>query len=317
MSGLKEEQIKFFKEEGYLIVEDVLPPTDLQPLIEEFNEAVNLNAREAESRGWLKEIFEKEPFERRLAKICDSADDPALGSIQSILFRGLHAKVKTAGMFAVITHSAILDIVESLIGPEILAHPQFNVRAKLPNQDRSVVPWHQDLGYLQLSAENTFMVNFWIPLVNATVENGCMEVIAGSHRSKILDHVPNLGPAGNFKGVIDEELPKGKQISCPMRVGDVLLMHHTTIHRSIPNNSDHIRWSLDLRYCDPSLPTGRDHDHPGFIARSLKHPELVAKSHLNWLRDFIELMLPDMNHTDHSGCCTHINHRYSPSQKLP
>ena len=278
MPGLSAEQVAFFKEEGYLLMEDVLPPADLQPLIEEFNR----NAREARVEGWLENIFEGEPFERRLARICEAVDDPDRTSSRSILFRGLQGKMKTAGMFAVVTHPAILDIVESVIGPEILAHPQFNVRAKLPNQDRSVVPWHQDLGYLQPDAEETFMVNFWIPLVDATAQNGCMEVIAGSHRARLIGHVHNLGPAGNFKGIVDEELPPGEQVLCPVPVGGVLLTQHKTIHRSIPNRSDHIRWSLDLRYTDPAMPTGRD-SVPGFIARSRANPELVAGSHLDWL----------------------------------
>ena len=145
-------------------------------------------------------------------------------------------------MFAVQTHPAILDIVESLIGPEILAHPQFNIRPKLPNQDTSVVPWHQDLGYLQPDASETFMVNFWIPLVDATVENGCMEVIAGSHKVPLINHVTGLGPGRNFKGIVDEALPDGEQVQCPVPLGSVLLIQHKTIHRSVPNHSDHIRW---------------------------------------------------------------------------
>ena len=224
------------------------------------------NAREAQAEGQLSELFEDEPFERRLARMVESIADPSDTSFSDTFFEGLHGKLKTEGMFAVQTHPAILDIVESLIGPEILAHPQFNIRPKLPNQDTSVVPWHQDLGYLQPDASETFMVNFWIPLVDATVENGCMEVIAGSHKAPLIDHVTGLGPGRNFKGIVDEELPDGEQVQCPVPLGGVLLIQHKTIHRSVPNHSDHIRWSMDIRYSDPRMPTGRD-GVPGFIAK--------------------------------------------------
>ena len=243
MRGLNPEQIAFYKDWGYLLVEDVIPVEDLQLLISELDEAVDQNARKAQVKGELSELFEDEPFERRLARIVESVADPSDTSFSDTLFEGLHGKLKTEGMFAVQTHPAILDIVESLIGPEILAHPQFNIRPKLPNQDTSVVPWHQDLGYLQPDASETFMVNFWIPLVDATVENGCMEVIAGSHNAPLIDHITGLGPGRNFKGIVDEALPDGEQVQCPVPLGGVLLIQHKTIHRSVPNYSDHIRWS--------------------------------------------------------------------------
>ena len=285
MRGLNAEQIAFYKDQGYLLVEDVIPVEDLQPLISELNETVDQNVRKAQARGDLPELFEDEPFERRLARIVESVADPSETSFTDTFFEGLHGKLKTEGMFAVMTHLAILDMVESLIGQEILAHPQFNIRPKLPNQDTSVVPWHQDLGYLQSDASETFMVNFWIPLVDATVENGCMEVIAESHKVPLINHVTELGPGRNFKGIVDEALPDGEQVQCPVPLGGVLLIQHKTIHRSVPNHSDHVRWSLDLRYSDPRMPTGRD-GVPGFIARSKAHPAFVANSLEDWLKLF-------------------------------
>ena len=285
MRGLNSEQVGFYKDQGYLLVEDVVPVEDLQLLISELNETVDQNARKAQANGELSELFEDEPFERRLARIVESVTDPSESSFTDTLFDGLHGKLKTDGMFAVMTHPAILNIVESLIGPEILAHPQFNIRPKLPNQDTSVVPWHQDLGYLQADATDTFMVNFWIPLVDATVENGCMEVIAGSHKALLINHVLGLGPGANFKGIVDEALPDGEQVQCPVPLGGVLLIQHKTIHRSVPNHSDHVRWSLDLRYSDPRMPTGRD-GVPGFIARSKAEPASVANNLTEWLRLF-------------------------------
>ena len=285
MRGLDAEQIAFYKDQGYLLVEDVIPVEGLQPLISELNETVDQNARNAQANGALFELFADEPFERRLARIVESVAEPSDTSFADTLFEGLHGKLKTEGMFAVMTHPGILDIVESLIGPEILAHPQFNIRPKLPNQDTSVVPWHQDLGYLQPDASETFMVNFWIPLVEATVENGCMEVIAGSHKVPLIDHVTGLGPGRNFKGIIDEALPDGEQVQCPVPLGSVLLIQHKTIHRSVPNYSDHVRWSLDLRYSDPRMPTGRD-GVPGFIARSEAQPASVTNNLEDWLRLF-------------------------------
>ena len=277
MFGLTQQQLAFFREEGYLLVDDAVDPTVLQPLLAELDESIDAFARAALADGRLSDAHADEPFERRLDALALQLADPA-----PLLALG-RGKQRTPGMFRIYTDSVLLDIVESVIGPEILAHPQFNIRAKRPHQDEGVVPWHQDLGYLQPDAAETFMVNFWIPLVDATRENGCMEVIAGSHRAPLLDHERGMGPAGNFKGVIDEQLPDGEHVLCPVRVGGVLLTQHKTMHRSLPNVSDHIRWSLDLRYSHPELPTGRQ-GVPGFIARSRRDPESVCRSAQEWVR---------------------------------
>ena len=277
MSGLTQQQLAFFREEGYLLVEDAIDPSVSQRLRAELDEGIDAFARAELAHGRLSDAHAEEPFERRLHLLALQLADPAP---MLALGRG---KQRTPGMFQIYTCPSLLDIVESVIGPEVLAHPQFNIRAKRPYQDEGVVPWHQDLGYLQPDAAETFMVNFWIPLVDATRENGCMEVIAGSHRAPLLDHEHGMGPAGNFKGVIDEQLPDGEHVLCPVRVGGVLLTQHKTMHRSLPNVSDHIRWSLDLRYSHPELPTGRQ-GVPGFIARSRRDPESVCRSAEEWVR---------------------------------
>ncbi len=282
MSGLTQSQIEFYTEQGYLLVDDVIPTHDFDLLISELNSQVDKNARQAFEAGSLEDLLEDEPFERRLARLVETMPDSWNTSSSDPMFDGMKGKLKTPGMFQILRHPGILDIVESLIGPDILAHPQFNIRAKLPRQDAAVVPWHQDLGYLEPDADETFMVNFWIPLVDATEENGCLEVIAGSHRENLIPHTPGLGPAGNFKGLTDDLLPPGDQVMCPVKLGGVLLLLHKTIHRSIPNLSDHARWSLDLRYSDPKMPTGRD-EVPGFIARSKSDPASVTESLEDWL----------------------------------
>ena len=177
MGGLNAGQRSLYLENGYLLLEDVIPPADLQPLINEIDEVIDQHACQAYAEGRLSDLFRDEPFDRRLACIREAMDDASFGR------EVMGKRHKTAGMFHVVTHPAILDIVESVIGPEILAHPQFNCQAKMPHEARSQIPWHQDLSFLEREAEQTFMVNFWIPLVDATVDNGCLEVISGSHRA--------------------------------------------------------------------------------------------------------------------------------------
>lgn len=275
MPGLSPDQVNDYKEQGFLLVPDVFDPSVCDALKDELSERVEAFARQAHAEGQLDNLYADEPFPTRMARIAADVDDvgPAL--------RQLNGKLRTEGMFRVLTEPALLDIVAAVIGDEILAHPQYNVRCKLPNQDATVVPWHQDLGYLEADAEQTFMVNFWIPLVDADADNGCMEVIAGSHRTPLFEHEKGLGPAGNFLGVREQDLPDGEHVLCPVREGGVLLIQHKTFHRSLPNMSDHVRWSLDLRYSDPAMPTGRD-GVSGFIARSQANPASVCPDVEAW-----------------------------------
>jgi phytanoyl-CoA hydroxylase len=273
MSELTQSQIDAVHEDGYLLLPRLLDPAAFQPLIEEFEAIIDGYARRAHEEGRLRDRLEAEPFDRRLACIHAAMEDA------SELWAAVHGKnQKTAGMFAVITHPALLDVVESLIGPEILAHPQFNSRAKLPRHQATVVPWHQDLGYLQEEADETFMVNFWLPLVDAPMETGPLQVIPGSHRWGRQPHVTVDG----YLGIREEDLPPHEVVDCPLPAGGALLLQHKTVHRSVPNVSDRVRWSLDLRYSDPAQPTGRA-DVPGFMVRSRARPESVARSHHDWL----------------------------------
>lgn len=282
MKGLTPRQIQQYQDEGFLIIRDLIGPKVIQPLIGELEQSVNDAAHEAIERGLLTQTdaYPNASFPARLALMSASCSDP------DFLWSRIEGKRhKTAGMFTVRTCSALLDIVESLIGPEILAHPQTNLRAKLPKDERGVVPWHQDLAYLvPEDAGETLIVNFWIPLVRATAENGCMQVIRGSHRSGLLPH--NLRES-TFIGITEADLPAGDIVTCELDVGDVLITMERVLHRSIPNVSDTVRWSLDTRYSRLGLPTGRT-NIPGFVARSHQHPEKITRSHHDWIRLYTE-----------------------------
>ena len=271
MAGLSNRQLAFFKEEGYLLLEELLPEAAYQPLVDEIDAAIDQEARQAQAEGHLGDLFEDAPFKDRLARICE-----AMGTGKQVLREILGKRHKTAGLFHLLTHPSLLDVVESVIGPEILVHPQFNLRAKMPGEEEVV--WHQDIAFLDRAVEETFMVNFWIPLVDTDVKNGCLEIVAGSHRHGI---VPHEKPA--FEQEIPENrVPPGARVLSILPAGGAALLQHKTVHRSFPNLSDHVRWSLDIRYSDPRKPTGRAHV-PGFIARSRENPDGVAKNHLDWL----------------------------------
>ena len=264
---LTESQTIQFWEKGFVIIHDLLPVGVFQPLIEEFEAVIDVKAKEMYATGRLRQLYPDEPFDRRLHCLCEATDEPA--ELQQTVQGKRH---KTAGMFKVWSSPALLDVVEQLIGPEILAHPQFNSRAKLAYQEKTVGTYHQDGALLTREADNTPMVNCWIPLVDATMENGAMQMIPGSHKWDYLPHEPRIQ---------HKNLPPHEVVDCPVALGGVLLFQKETAHRAVPNTTDQVRWSLDLRYSDATAPTGRD--YPGFIVRSRAAPETVAKDYRHWV----------------------------------
>ena len=286
--GLTSEQIRQFKEKGFLIMRQMLPREALQPLIDELMQKVDEAIREATRQGQLdaEDTFNEAPFASRLALASEACKD------RNWLWENYFSRGKpiSAGMFTLRTSPVLLDATEALIGPEILAHPQFALRPKMPDLDLMDIPWHQDLAYLiPAEAGETLVVNYWIPLVEATEQNGCMQVIPGSHREGLIAHDLWLETPGHkgARGIADADLPASSIVTCEVDAGDVLMTTERLVHRSIPNRSQTVRWSVDTRYNRIGLPTGRS-KVPGFVARSRQHPERVARSHNDWIGNLAE-----------------------------
>ncbi|MFL5803261.1 MAG: phytanoyl-CoA dioxygenase family protein [Roseiflexaceae bacterium] len=293
MASLTEEQTQQFHHQGYLLVEDVFDPeADIAPIIEEYQEVLDNLAGELYAQGKITSTYADLPFGRRLIEIYKES-----GKVyaQYFDFSLPQADVQEdtplwvgPAVFNTLRNEKLLDAVESLIGPEIYSNPVQHVRLKPPEHltpkdaegrvQLGKTPVHQDNGVVLPEADQTDMLTVWFPLWDATVENGCLVVWPNSHRQGLLDHCP--APSGLR---IPGKLLNGKARSMPMKRGDALFMHKLTIHASLSNHSDNIRWSFDLRYNPIGQPTGRGY-FPGFIARSRKNPASELRDPAEWAR---------------------------------
>ncbi len=264
MTTLTESQISKFYENGYLLVEDALTHDDLNPLITEFEEIVDTGASHLYAEGEIDSEFKTLEFDTRLAKITEQSP-----VVFQKVFSGTHTG---PALFQLLVNDKLLDIAESLVGPEIMCHPAYRVRPKLPEHDRTLVPWHQDAGYMEPKCDSVLQLTIWIPLIDATVENGCLEVIPHAHRDGVLIHRPS---ETFYLEIPDDALPDVDPVVVPVKFGSVLLFTNLTPHRSIPNISKQVRWSVDSRYQDAAKPTGYQPE-AGFLARSKLHPDNVV-----------------------------------------
>lgn len=251
---LSPQQVSFFQEEGYVIVPDVFVPADLEPLRQELHAEIDRKARQLQAEGKLEHLHAELDFDRRLAAIHrDSKEngEAIMRHLEGLRGGGFHAPQ----MFDVIAHPKLIAAVGSLLGtPEIVASSVYRIRPKLPNIGRGVVPWHQDSGYFSEHCDTQMIITCWIPLVDATVENGCMQILPRTHTGKVVTH--HTGGNAGFLVIKDEDLPDDPRraitAACPR--GGVVFMTNRTPHCSTPNYSNHIRWSIDLRYQSAESP---------------------------------------------------------------
>jgi phytanoyl-CoA hydroxylase len=114
-----------------------------------------------------------------------------------------------------------------------------------PPRIGSEKPWHQDAAYFRTS-DPTLIVGVWIALDPATRENGCMELIRGSHLRGPLPHVPAVDV--NVCTVRPDHLRLEDRVAVPMDPGDVLLFSSLVHHYTAPNRSDKRRRALQFHY---------------------------------------------------------------------
>ncbi len=278
--------------EGYLVVEDVLEVNrDIGPLLAEYATVLDGIAEAFHAAGYIGSRYAELPFTSRLIRICrESGRSVSQYFDMSLPQTGVRPDTPIhvgPAIFNLLRNPALLAVAESVIGPEIFSNPVQHIRMKLPahevtasNSDglNAKIPWHQDNGVVLAEADQATILTVWLPLNDATVENGCLQLIPRSHRGDLEPHCP--GPRG---AEIPERLvPLPRAIPVPMRAGSALLMHQRTVHSSLDNlTADQVRISLDLRYQPVGQPTGRP-AFPGFVAASAAHPETALRDPQAW-----------------------------------
>ena len=140
----------------------------------------------------------------------------------------------------------ILDMVEQVIGPDI-ALWNSSVFAK-PALNGRKTPWHQDGEYWPLRPLATCTV--WIAVDASTEENGCLNVLRGSHRDKRLRaHNTNDDPSYTLNQELrEEEFDEDLAVPIELEAGQVSLHDVYLAHGSEANRSGNPRRGMTLRY---------------------------------------------------------------------
>ncbi len=214
------EQIAFYHDNGYLIVEDAIDPGPL-----------------AEMQAATREFIEQSRAVSRSDDVYDlddghSADNPRLTRIKL-------PHMQHPVFDQVMRSKRLLSILQPVLGPDIRLHTS-KLNTKAPGGG-AAVEWHQDWAFYPHTNDDMLAVG--IMLADVDEANGPLMVIPGSHRGPVLSHFSN----GVFCGAVDPDDPDfdlAKAVTLTGKAGSLSLHHVRILHGSAPNRSDRPRMLL-------------------------------------------------------------------------
>ncbi|MBE7463547.1 MAG: phytanoyl-CoA dioxygenase family protein [Planctomycetes bacterium] len=155
-----------------------------------------------------------------------------------------------AELYDLVTEPRVLAYVRDLIGEDFLCWGS-HYFCKLPG-DTKAVSWHQDAVYWPFSHSRT--VTVWLAIDDADPENGCMQVLPGSHRHGPMKHGQSGEAEKNVLWLTAQGVDRfGKPVDTVLKAGQIGIHSDMLLHSSPPNPSARRRCGLTMRYCPPSV----------------------------------------------------------------
>jgi phytanoyl-CoA hydroxylase len=108
-------------------------------------------------------------------------------------------------------------------------------------------PWHQDSYYFPFDPPRP-VAGVWLAVTEATLENGCLHILPGSHTEPVHEHVPDKRPNANlgYVEIVDHDMSAAEPVL--MKPGDLLVFDSHLMHRSTDNVADYIRAAMVYHY---------------------------------------------------------------------
>ena len=286
---------KNLHEQGYLIVKNILNfKKDLKPVLNDMEFVMDCLIQKYARKKNIKKTLNLD-FKKKYSYISKLNIHDLDQYFNTRLPRD-HVKPEsdyfaTQSLWNLITNKNILDVVEKILGKEIMSNPVQNTRIKQPEKKlpksslhdglSGRTPWHQDAAVLNSKGQKlTEMVTVWIPFTKTTKKNGCMITVKEINKMGLLNHIP--GYRGQVELKNSKLLDKMKHVPLEADVGDIILLHKHSIHCSLPNRSNDFRISADLRYNVAGQPSGRE-PLPNFYVRSKNKNNIKIQNFKQWL----------------------------------
>ena len=230
------------RRDGILFFRRLLPPDDVNAVRRDTLFAIS-------QHGWLAAgtdpllAFPSQP--RRYEPIGpDQRNDT-----ENDYFSGYKAIQSLESLHRLAHAPAVLSVLASLFGTEILCHPRKIARAIWPDEPDLITPAHQDF---PLVGGTVDFFTLWVPLGSCPRALGGLRLLRGSHRLGLVHTEPAPGAGGVRLRDVKNDNPEW--MTADFEAGDAVLFHSLIAHAGMPNTADRIRLSVDYRYQPASEP---------------------------------------------------------------
>jgi hypothetical protein len=216
---LPEEQVAFFRENGYLAGVRLLSEEQVEAFCPEVEVAMD---PDHPARELFHEYHSNES-----------------GNRATILFHALGGWRIAPGLHDILWNPAFLMAASQLLGGSVrFWHDQLFCK---PARHGGVVAWHQDYSYWTRTRPMAHLT-CWMGLDDSTVDNGCVHYVPGSHRWPLL---PITGLAGDMEEIRTVLTPAQNEqfrpVAVPLKRGEATFHHPLTVHGSFANRTDRPR----------------------------------------------------------------------------
>ncbi|MDX9974636.1 MAG: phytanoyl-CoA dioxygenase family protein [FCB group bacterium] len=235
---LTEQQIAFYRENGFVQLPDVLTPEELADVRASMDALIE-SRREAHDR-------ERSDYSRIFLQMVNlwRSDD---------------------GIRRFALNRKLGEIARQLSGVPRIRLWHDHALVKMPGDSRET-PWHQDLVYWPMNEDGA--LSCWMALDDVDEQNGCMQFIPGSHRLGRLEPINLVDPQDIFALAGTREISMGQAVAAPMNAGSCTFHDGRTFHFATANHSDRPRRAMVVIYmADGTTYNGNRHvvtDGQGF-----------------------------------------------------
>ncbi len=248
MGPLSKDQMDEFREAGFIVIKGLFD-----------TEEIELLRSTAQA-------------DRELDKHSFSRADGEGGKVRLSLWN--HPGDTLYGMFS--RSRRMVNKAEELLGDEV-----YHYHSKMILKDPKIGgawTWHQDYGYwYQNGLLFPDLISVFIAVDKATRENGCLQVIRGSHMMGRIDHILTGDQAGADMERVNACLERQELVYCEMDPGDALFFHSNLLHRSDQNKSELSRWAMICCYNTRSNDPYKESHHPGYTPLKKVDDSMIKK----------------------------------------
>jgi len=175
-------------------------------------------------------------------------------------------------VYEICASPAIVDTVATLLGPDVILWNSVFFNKEPGGRE---IPWHQDRDFLLL--EPVVNVAVWLAIDDANVENGCLQVIPGSHRNYV-PHIPRTH-SHEFDARADTAyIERSKAVNIELSAGQFIIFHKKILHHSLTNLSIKRRLGLAMRYTVPGVKVNVEEFFEGYFVYLVQGNDLIGSN---------------------------------------